>query len=251
MRTHLAMAALTLSALAGPAARGAIESQTINFDYDFINQTNPYDLPIQGFDNMGGTRQLNEIRFLWNGTYDLDYTLENTGPTAVAEEDYSLIVESGTLHVYGPNNDVPFYTSSAIYEEVSHALGAYEAPSRDSNIYNGSLSVPYTNTVVRNPTDHPTTFSIFDTPNEVYTSLGGFTFLSFYWINEPTGWDPPSGLFGEPIYPTDDAIWIFWDDSRNHGTLTVEYDFSLVPTPGAAGLLACASLGMTARRRRR
>jgi hypothetical protein len=206
-------------------------------------------MPIQGFDNQGGTRQLDEVRFVWEGSYQFDYRIENTGPTGVLADDYFMHMEFNSLHVYGPNNDVPFYVPSAIWEPIGADLGANDEAPGGSDEVSGVVNVPYTNTVVRDPVNFPVTFDIFDAPGEIHTTLGGFGSIGFVWINEPTGWDPPSGLFGEPIYPIDDAIWLFWSNSVHAGSLTVEYEYSLVPAPGAAGLLACG-LAFAGRRRR-
>lgn len=243
MRTLVSAAAAAIALAGISSASAETISQTIPFDWGFMND-DPITLSIQGFDNQDGTRQLTEIRFVWEGAYSIDYRLENTGPTAVTGEDYWLLLEHNALHIYGPDGGEPFYTPSALWLPLAQNLDG------NGGIFENTHIEPYTNIVVSDPINYPTTFEIFDTPGQIDSVFGGFGFLQFFWLNEPVGWDPPSGPFGDPVYPTDDAIWFFYDNARHYGTLTVEYDYTTVPAPGALALLGVGGIGAMSRRRR-
>jgi hypothetical protein len=75
--------------------------------------------------------------------------------------------------------------------------------------------------------------------------------MQFTWVQEPDGWGPPSGPFGEPVYPIDDAIWFFLESTRHSGSVTVTYEYSVVPEPAMVSVVAMLGLRLARGRRSR
>lgn len=239
----------SLATAAGAAAAG-VETQSFAFDYNPLVETQSY--AVQGFDTQGGTRRLDNIAMSWTYRYELDFTVENTGPTAVAAEDFSLNIEMFTLFDAGPADDSYFAVYGGIFVPVSYDLAAGDNginPDGTNVVSDSYDSGTATNTLDFN------TFAIDRLSRDlVDAGTVEFTTLTaagagFAWINEPIGWDPPSGPFGEPSYPNDDAIWLTLESARHSGSWTLTYEYTVIPSPATTGLIALG--GLVAARRRR
>ena len=246
MNRHIVALALALGISAGLAHAGTI-TQTIPYDFQI---TNNQTLSFAGFDDLGGTLRLDKLTFDWDMNFDLDYTIENTGPTAVNAGDFSLILDNYTIHQLGFGNGHAAYGPGGMYETIEQvALPAYDNEPGGAGVYTGTYQYGYQRTLEFTLADDPSFIADMDQAGTVDTLYGVFGGIGFVWINEPVGWDPPSGMFGDPIYPIDDAIWFTYTDARHHGTVTLTYEYSAVPEPGMLMLLGIGGLAILKRRR--
>ena len=247
-RASGALTALCAAALTAHAGTSGTITQTVGYDFGFDGDAF---LTVDGFDDLGGLRTLDRVTFDWDLNYELNYRLENTGPTAVDAGDYAINYEYNSLHQLGlaTDDDPPFYGSGGIFVTIQQTLAANDNAPGGADEFRGSYTESYTRTIEIDPAAQPSAFGFFDQAGTRTTVLGGFGGIGFFWINEPVGWDPPSGLFGEPLYPTDDALWIFTESSRHFGSWSVTYHFTNVPAPATAALGVMAA-GFASRRRR-
>ncbi len=241
------IAAFTFLLVAGATAHAGTYTQTVNYSFTF--EEAPF-LTFDGFDDQGGALQLDAMSFDWNLNYAIDYRVENTGPTAVAAGDFSMTIDYYNIHQLGIGDGFPAYGSGGMYTSIEDvALAAYDpAPGGDDTHY-GEYAFGYDRVLEFTAVDDPVFIEAMVQPGEIETVYGGFGGIQFFWINEPIGWDPPSGPFGEPIYPTDDAIWLFLESTRHFGTVTLTYEYSEVPEPTTAVLVGAMSLVVLRRRK--
>jgi hypothetical protein len=226
--------------LAAAAHAGTI-SQTLNYDLAF--DASPI-LTFQGFDDQGGTLQLDRVIFDWDLNYEIIYRLENTGPTAIAPGDFYLAVEYYNVHQLGIG-EAPAYGPGGTYMAIDNVgLGAYDPQPGGSDTYPGTFTDSYQRTLEFTAAEYPETVGALNQPGPIETLYGGFGGLMFWWINEPEGWDVPED---EPVYPTDHAVWFFSESMRHFGTVTLTYVYSPVPEPSMAGLLAIALVALVYR----
>lgn len=253
--------AATLIGVASGAASAGTASHTVPFDYDPSQGViNPV---IPAFNTMGGTRQLNSVRFDFNHNFDADLYVESTGPTAVSAGDFFVstsfisILQLGTIDdgggeegsvVNGGPSGPPFFGPGAFFiDNVTGDLAAYDGvPGNNGpDSFTQNFSDSYANSwdFVAGA-DQSVLDALTDTGN-VTTVYGGFQEISFFWVNDPS-WPPPEFF---PEYPDTAAIWVSFQQYRHFGDFTVTYDYSIVPTPGALGALL-GGFGWASRRRR-
>lgn len=231
--------------LAGSLASADVITQTVNYDFPFDG--NP-SLMFEGFDDQGGTLRLDRMTFDWDLNWSVDLKLENTGPTPVNPGDFVITMEHYTIHQLGIG-EAPAYGPGGVFFSVEDVgLGAFEDTRGQSNIYTGTLSESYQRSLEFTAATDPAFIEVMSQPGPIETIYGGFGVLMFYWVNEPQGWDPPSGPDGEPIYPVDDAVWVTLEQTRHFGTVTLTYEYSLAPEPATFGM--AAALGLAVLRRR-
>ncbi|MEP0847691.1 MAG: hypothetical protein HRF50_12850 [Phycisphaerae bacterium] len=238
---------LLVSMAPSVAAAGTI-TQTVPFDYDAgFGVTFPV---IEGFDTLGGTRQLTGVAFEFRHSFELDLFVESTGPTAVTADDFSLDFAYITLFQLGLGGDEggpPAFGPGAYFvEDVSGDLAAYDGiPGNDgADSFRRSYGDAFTVTQAYG-LEEPAVLAALTDVGPLTTVLGGFNELFFEWFNDP-GWPFPPG--GVPEYPSDAAVWVSWPTFRHFGGITITYEYAAVPEPaGAAGL---AGLALLAVRRR-
>lgn len=233
------------------AAHAGVVTQTVPFDY---NPNNGVLLPvIQGFDTLGGTRELTAVTFTFNQTFTLNLFTESTGPTPLQAGDYSFnfgflfVVQLGLASDKNPSP--PFFGPGGFFAgDISHNLSAYDGiPGNDGPDANRStFTDAYAAEQTYVPTDDPSLFAALVDVGDITCVLGGFTEVFFGWVNPPA-WPQPGGDF--PEYPADAALWFDWSDFRHSGDFIITYEYANVPTPGAALPLAAAG-ALTLRRRR-
>ncbi|MEZ6210985.1 MAG: hypothetical protein R3B46_07030 [Phycisphaerales bacterium] len=253
------IAITVMASLAGAASAGTV-SQVVPFDYDpsqgIINPV------ISGFDTMGGTRQLNSVRFDFNHNFSADLFVESTGPTAVSAGDFFVsssfisILQLGTIDggdgegsiVNGGPPGPPFFGPGAFFiDNVTGDLAAYDnIPGNNGpDSFTQSFSDSYANSWEFLAGDDQSVLDALTDTGDVTTVYGGFQELSFFWVNDPS-WPPPDFF---PEYPDTAAIWVSFQQYRHFGDFTVTYDYSVVPSPGALGALI-GGIGLMSRRRR-
>lgn len=231
------------------AAAGTL-SHSVPFSYDpLAGVTFPV---VQGFDTLGGTRQLTEVTFDFQHNFTIDFYLENTGPTAVSVGDFSMNLSFITIFQLGtigedPKSSPPFFGPGAFFvDNYSADLAAFDgAPGNDGpDSVRRTFTDAFTTSQTYNDAD-PSVLAALTDVGALTTVYGGFGELFFYWINDP-GWPFPPG--GVPEYPTDAALWLTLSNFRHSGTIGITYQYTDVPTPTTAAPLA--GLLLLARRRR-
>ena len=257
--THARTATMIVGLLATAAGAETI-SQQVDFSIDgFQGGTITFDR----FDDMGGTRELTGVSFSYDQTIEFDMTIESNGYTGLEQGDWLLDAGYRTLHqmgVYGRGDGGPSYPAfgaGGFYAiQISADLGA-------SDGYNGSGPDTYNLTagesfIFNESFSNDTSFgqnvlqSVMG-EGQLDTFMGGFTDLFFEWVNDPN-WvvdpnNPPDGPFDGPFQDPYYGIFVSFDRILHSGSLTINYEYSVVPAP--SGLLLMSGAGMLAIRRRR
>jgi hypothetical protein len=228
--------------LLATVARAGTITQTVNYDFPF--EETPL-LTFNGFDDQGGTLQLDRVTFDWDLNYEVNYRLENTGPTPLNAGDFYLAQEYYNVHQLGVGDGHPAYGPGATFFAIDNVgLGAYDPAPGGDDVYQGSFTDGYLRTLEFTPGDAPDILQAMTQANPIDTVYGGFGGLMFWWINDP-GWDQPAGP--EPVYPSDAALWYFLEYTRHFGSVTLTYDYSPVPEPALTAVLAAAFLAIRRR----
>ena len=251
MKSRLLFPSLFLLAPAAAPAFADTVTQTVPFDYDAgtVGVTFPV---LQGFDTLGGTRVLNGVNFEFRNTFELDLFFESTGPTPLADGDFSLdfaFITLFQLGLPGEKGDPPpplFGPGAFFAGGISGALAAYDGiPGNDGP---DSFRRSITDSLVfsQHYTEaEPEVLGAVTDVGPLTTVWGGFTELFFAWINDP-GWPFPPG--GVPEYPSDAAVWVQWP-FRHFGEIEVTYEYTEVPEPASLFALAAFVLLRTVSRR--
>lgn len=243
-----------------PGALAATSSQSVPFNYDPIAGT--IELVIDGFDTQGGTRQLTSVGFDFHHNFSVDMFVESTGPTALAEGDYSIGVSFISIFQLGTIDDggagerggdgppgPPFFGPGAFFiDNQSGDLAAYDGvPGNDGpDSFRRSFSDAYTWSAIFEPgADQPVIDALTDV-GSLTTIYGGFLELGFYWNNDP-GWPLPPNFF--PEYPTDAAIWVSLENFRHSGEIVITYEYAEVPAPATAAVTLGSLVALRRRRR--
>lgn len=242
--------AVMLVSLAPVAALADVISHNVPFDY---NANDGITFPVlQGFDTLGGTRELRGVTFDFHHGFELEVFAESTGPTPVSAEDYSVSISYISLFqlgLAGGKQDPPFLGPGAFFlENASGDLGAFDGvPGNDGpDSFRRSYTDAFTITQVYGLEDQDVLDAVRDA-GELTTVLGGFTEFFFGWFSDPN-WPLPPGGF--PEYPTDAALWVSTPSFRHFGSIDVTYEYVNVPGPaGAATIGVLCSLGALRRRR--
>ena len=253
--TPIALAAL---AAAVPLANAGTETHSVDFSHGFDGEI----VTFQRFDTMGGTRQLNSMTFSYDQSITLDFHVESNGYTALAAGDWETSIAYNSLHQYGlVQNDPnpPFSGPGAAFEGgITADLAAsdgYNGTGPDT--YYGSIDTGtfnYTFSADASTSGGASTLAAFTGSDDLDTFFSGFTEIFGGFINDP-GWivdpnNPPEGPFMPPFEQPYYGFFVSLDSLTHAGTITVTYDYTLVPAPATATLLAPAAL-LAGRRRRR
>ncbi len=239
--------ALLFVAIASAAVRGGTLTQFVPFDYDGnFGVTTPV---IQGFDTLGGSRELTGVTFAFHHNFNIELFVESTGPTAIADGDYLFSLSFISLYQVGESGDKgdppPFLGPGAFFVgDISGALGTYDGIAGNDGPDSLRLGFNDSFTVVQQYTHaEPDVLAAVTAPGPIATVLGGFSELFFSWVNDP-GWPiPPAGF---PEYPDDAAIWISTPTLRHHGEIEITYEY--VPEPATVSTLAALALFALRRR---
>jgi hypothetical protein len=217
-----------------PAAAFADTPQTVPFDYDVnFGVTFPV---VQGFDTLGGARQLTGVTFDFHHNFVLDLFIESTGPTPLASGDFALDLAYITLfqlgEAGGPQDPPVFGPGAFFVDDITGGLAAYDGiPGNDgADSFRRSYSDAFT-VMQAYGLEEPAVLAAVTDVGPLTTVFGGFTELFFEWIHDANWPVPPGGI---PEYPTDAAVWVSWPQFRHFGDITVNYEFIEVPEPATA-----------------
>jgi hypothetical protein len=235
-----------LVAIAPAVAHAETLTQTVPFDYDAnFGVTFPV---VQGFDTLGGGRELVGVTFDFHHNFELDLFMESTGPTAVSDGDFLLDLFYVTLYQLGEagKGNPPVLGPGALFVGgVSGDLAAYDGiPGNDGpdsfrRSYTDAFTLTQTYTLAE-----PDVLAALTAIGPITTVLGGFTELFFAWVNDPNWPIPPGGV---PQYPDDAALWVSTPVFRHFGDIVITYEYNNVPEP--ATIAPLAALALLARRR--
>ncbi len=233
------------------AVHAGVQVQSIPFDY---NPNEGVVFPvIQGFDTLGGSRELTSVNFGVNHSYNLELIIESTGPTAISTGDFYFsfeffnVLQVGEVTKENPNP--PFIGTGAFFVgDISTDLAAYDGVpgSTGPDAATLTLTDAFNSSFTYLPHEDPSLFLALTDSGAITTVFGGFTSYFFAWINDPNWPQPPEGAF--PKYPTDAALWFDWNNFRHQGEIVVTYEYADVPAPMTA--LPLAMFAVAARRRR-
>lgn len=261
-------AALIILAVAGAAA-GQTDTitQVVPFDYDpFIDAAFPV---IDRFDTLGGTRQLESVTLSYDQQISFDVRLEQNSPVALeagnffADVTYLSIHQLGTDDGGGEGDDddgdggsgPPFLGPGAAGDTFSPALAptdGFNGTGPDS--FTASFdSGTFNFTDISTRDNAPFVLDALTGQGPLTTVLGGFSEIFGGYNGDPMFPDvdpnnPPDG----PFFPFQDPFYgVFVDvfNIRHQGTITVDYEFSIVPAPASALVMGVAGLAATRRRR--
>jgi len=230
--------ALTLAALTGSALAGV---QTTSQSFSFSSGQTPAFLDFDYFNTMGGTRQLTGVTIRLDVDVFAVMTFENYTLDPVASGTWSaevlanFVFQAGTDDG-GEGNGPPFFGLGGIGGEFTMDLPAgtpnpnpdpFEPP-----VFPGTAEYVFGDAQIHSVIEADAfTFDDF-TGDGTFTGVYG-QFQEFLFLDGP-GW----GLLGGYFSTFDET-----------GTLTIEYEYTTIPAPASAVLLA--GLGSFGFRRRR
>tara|TARA_R110000868_G_scaffold119469_1_gene316413 strand:- start:79369 stop:80145 length:777 start_codon:yes stop_codon:yes gene_type:complete len=251
---------LTISALS-TLAQADVSSQVVSFDAGFDGAF----ISFEKFDTMGGTRELTGLSLSYDQTISLDIQMQSNGYTAISAGDWLLSTGFMSLHQFGlaegrggdGTPGPPFIGPGAVYDTLTSDLGisdGYNNGGIDTQQFNISESFVFDASYDGSTEFDQRMFDAFTGTGTLDTFLGGFIEGFFEWVNDPN-WvvdptDPPDGPFGGP-FGGDPYYGLFADYlALSHaGDITVTYEYTTIPAPAGAGVLALAGLISTRRRR--
>lgn len=215
--------AMTL-ALAGTAFAD-VETQQFEYAWSVADGNEPAALSFAAFDTMGGMRELTGVSFAIDGSFGLGLSVENLEEAAIGEGEW--FVESAVLM----NMEVGALALGAI-DAVGFPAFSADLAGNDGVAGQGDdfVAWSYAEGVAGSIDIQPQDFGVFEGGGMISGEL--YPFLSLA-ISAP----PP--LFD-----------LFVDQHEHAGAITLSYEFTVVPAPGAAAVgIACVG-GLAWRRRR-
>ena len=260
---------ITVAALlAAFSATASAQSETATFEFSF----NPFSptgqiFDLSQFDTQNGTRVLESIGIDYTGRYSGALVLENTSDDTLLATDYIFEhINSGALGFgdFGaddeggedaadgeePDNiflNTVFFTifdaeqDLAPFDGVSGIDGADQVTQQFDRAFERQMSID----VLENPA-----LASMVTGDGTIDLVVGSLIENFFQLNFVPDWGPGSGIFGQPLYPTDEALWFRFENYLHRGAVELTYNYSIIPAPSVAGLMGLAGLGAFSRRRR-
>jgi len=255
-----AIGILAISALS-TLAQADVSSQVVSFSNSFDGGI----VSFEQFDTMGGTRELTGLSLSYDQTISLDLQMQSNGYTALNAGDWLLDTGFISLHQFGlvegrgggGEPGPPYIGPGAIFDVVTSDLGisdGYNNGGIDTQQFNISESFVFDASYDGSTEFDQRMFDAFTGTGTLDTFLSGFIEGFFQWVNSPN-WvvdptDPPDGPFdgpfgGDPYY----GLFVDYLALSHAGDITVTYEYTTIPAPAGAGVLALAGLITTRRRR--
>ena len=221
-----------LAALAGAAHAGEV-SQTVDVNITPGNFIQTFSL--DGFDSQEGNRTLTGVRFQLDTEFHADLTAQNFSDFPIASGDWEVLPgftmfftaeptgrgdDGGGPSIFAGIGGIGF--DSFTGDLPAGSGGPFGAPGTLDFERSGQLTSDFLD-------DGESALSFFSQFSEITSSLSPFSF--------PELFGPPGANLGLAA------------DITQTGTLTVVYEFTEIPAPGAAALIGLAGLGATRRRR--
>lgn len=250
------LVACVLAAAAASTALGDTLTHSVDFGHGFDGGV----VTFQRFDTLGGTRKLTGLSLSYEQSITIDFRVESNGYTAVSAGDWFIDIAYNSLHQFGlidNDPDPPFIGPGAAYQ------GGNTGDLGISDGFNGGGPDTYFGTVDTGvftfsaSWDNSDPFGMdmletFTGTGELDTYFGGFSEMFGGWINDPD-WivdpsNPPEGPF-EPFEDPYYGIFVTLEDLLHSGTITVTYEYVMVPAPATAAIAGFGLLAATRRRR--
>lgn len=220
-------------ALAAGVASADTTSQSIAIDLDTDRGDFGTNLMFDQFDTMGGTRELTGVNLKLNAVMSVEARAESYHPDFIAADTWSAdIYHNAFLSFFADAGSAPFY-----------GLGGVVIAGLTGDLTPGSGD-PFDPFNPGTPGD-PIFAEYSDSIDSVVATSAGF--FDYF-----TGTGSIEGLLGPFTDITVDSgfpIYVEATRMTQLGTLTLEYEYNVVPAP--AGLAAFVGLGAIASRRRR
>ena len=246
-----AAACIAIAGLSAPALAGTLsEVETINFDI----QPGEFEsvFSVQGFNTMGGTRQLDRILVGLGATLTTEIIIDNESDFEVPSGTWQYLpghvnffqIDDGSLGGGdeelggdgGGGNSIFFGLGGPAFDGITATLGA------DDDVEPG----PFPEAQPDGPDAFVRTYT--GSFNSLVADDAAST-LSFLSDAPPlTGRISPF-TFPEIFHPSNGANLSIAENVAESGPLTITYEYSIIPAPGA-GVLMLGGLGLIARRRR-
>lgn len=219
---RIAAFSLILAAAAGTSHADIIEQ---TFSYRWTGDEPPPEFAFQGFDSMGGTRELTSVRLGFEGTIQMEMTAQTYGEALAA----------GEWSLEASHTVVAFFTDGP---GVFQGLGGQWMADVTGDLGAGSDGEPGTPYVFLQTQDLS---SVVEVDSSYYAGFHGNGL--FHGIM--------AGFYDAVLTPPDNGQFVEFFPSflSQDGTVTLTYEYVTVPAPaGLAGMVA-AGLAMGRRRR--
>jgi MYXO-CTERM domain-containing protein len=232
-------AAVLATGFAVGGANAGIETQSVAIDFDLAGGGFGTNVAFQQFDTQGGTRVLEGVTVRFEGTLGLEATAQSYHDQFIASGSWLADVYHNTILSFNAMEGGDGGPSAPFY-----GLGGIAIINFTGDLTPG---IPGSSPFDPGTPGDPVSASYMDSiSSSVPTSAGS---LSYY-----VGDDMVEGFFGPftDILITDQPagfVEVFASELTQVGTLSLDYEFSVVPAPAGFGVLAMG--GLVAARRRR
>ncbi len=217
--------ALAVAAASSAALAGNVQSQSVDIDWSTFDDADI--ASFDGFDDMGGTRVLTGVNFSVTGTTGVDLTALNYSPVELQPGDWSAEGFANINVFFGEFGSGYEQPLSLIEYDFTGVLGAGSGDPIFGTPGDPVATGSFSGIMLGNYSIDPSQFDTF-TGSSVRTRLLGF--FDGFTIGGYT-------------------IDLLVDDITATGSLTLEYQYSVVPAPASITALGVLALGATRRRR--
>lgn len=260
-----ARAAVLISALAAGSALAQVGSESFVVPFDYNPAIDAAFPELQMFDTLGGARELTGVTLGYDQTISFDVRLEQNSPVAIEDGNFFADIIYISLHQLGTDDgggDDDDDNAGPPFLGPGAAGDLFSAPLAPTDGFNGSGADSFTTSFssgefnFTSSADADTAPAVLDAltgQGNLTTVLAGFTEIFGGYNSDPMfpavdPNNPPDG----PFFPFQDPFYgVFVDvfNIQHQGTITVTYDFQVVPAPASAMCIGLAGLAATRRRR--
>lgn len=222
----MSRALLSTLALTASATLANAELITQSFNYAWNSNQTQQPFSFNAFDSQGGTRELTAVKLAFEGAVSMEITATNTDPVTVLAGEWS---------VEASHTVVAFFNDGGL--NLLQGIGG------QSNDFTGELpggigGLPGTPVVFTDTLAFANTVDI--DPAELPNFYGTGQFTGFM-----------DGFYDAAVTPPINGQWIEVLPTllSQSGTVTLTYEYSVVPAPASAAAFGLAGLATTRRRR--